>query len=129
MKQFFLLFLTSAIALASGATLGNPPKEYKSENGLLDVTLSVGMVESLNGTRVAPGYNGEPVGPTLRVSPGDTLRVTLVNTLETSALDRELQEYVMDPKSVSVVIERFVIYNVRRNLLIASVPLNNQGLR
>jgi FtsP/CotA-like multicopper oxidase with cupredoxin domain len=67
-------------------------------NGRLDVTLQVDMLESLNGTRVAPGYNGAPIGPTLRVKPGDVLAVTLQNNLPAgSSLDRELYNYVMDP--------------------------------
>ena len=77
----------------------NQPQAYKSENGLLDVSLVVDMVTSLNGTRTAPGYNGRSAGPTLRVSPGDTLRVTLTNNLQTTETDAELYQYIMDPNS------------------------------
>lgn len=65
------------------------------------------MVESLQGipwsetgTRVGPGYNGLPVGPTLIVRQGDTMRVTLRNSLPPSSdLDKELYAYVRDPDS------------------------------
>jgi FtsP/CotA-like multicopper oxidase with cupredoxin domain len=83
------------------------PEVLSSENGLLEVTLTVDMVESLNGiewsetgTRLAPGYNGLPVGPTLRVRPGDTMKVTLRNNLPPgSDLDKELYAYVRDAES------------------------------
>ena len=83
------------------------PKELISENGLLEVTLDVGLIESLHGipwsdtkTRIAPAFNGAPMGPTLRVKPGDTLKVTLNNQLDPpSALDLELRDYVYDPTS------------------------------
>jgi len=76
-----------------------------SENGLLEVTLEVGLVDSLDGIewsatgkRTGPGYNGQAIGPTLRVKPGDTLKVNLVNNLNpVSPLDRELYAYVLDP--------------------------------
>ena len=55
------------------------------------------MVTSLNGTRVAPGYNGNPTGPTLRVKPGDVLTVTLINNLQPGLeLDKELYAYTKD---------------------------------
>ncbi|CAJ1943259.1 unnamed protein product [Cylindrotheca closterium] len=109
MKVALTFLLATLAAVVSAEHLGNPADEYKSENGLLEVTLTVGMVESLNGTRVAPGYNGKPMGPTLRVSPGDTLRVTLVNGLETTATDRQLYEYVMDEESDYV--NKTIVYN------------------
>jgi hypothetical protein len=87
------------------------PDELISENGLLDVTLTVDLVTSLNGARIAPGYNGKPVGPTLRVKPGDTLRVTLVNNLDQApeVVSRSLYEYVYNDKSDFVNVSR--IYN------------------
>ena len=65
------------------------------------------MIESLHGipwsdtnTRIAPAFNGAPMGPTLRVKPGDTLKVTLNNLLDPpSAHDLELRDYVYDPTS------------------------------
>ena len=65
------------------------------------------MVESLQGivwsdtkSRMAPGYNGLPVGPTLIVRQGDTMKVTLRNSLPPgSDLDKALYAYVRDPAS------------------------------
>ena len=65
------------------------------------------MVESLQGiewsetgSRLAPGYNGLPIGPTLIVRQGDTMKVTLRNSLPSgSDLDREIYSYVRDPAS------------------------------
>ena len=79
----------------------HPPTEYKSDSsGRLEVTLTVDWLESVNGTRLAPAYNGEPCGPTLRVSPGDVLVVTLENKIMVSDVDRALYDYVMDPSNV-----------------------------
>jgi FtsP/CotA-like multicopper oxidase with cupredoxin domain len=109
-KTLVLLWL--APLLVGAASL---PDELISENGRLDVTLTVDLVTSLNGTRIAPGYNGKPVGPTLRVKPGDTLRVTLVNNLDATSVDqapevsRALFEYVYNDKSDFVNVSR--IYN------------------
>ena len=49
--------------------------------------------------RYAASYNGQPVGPTLRVLPGDKVSVTLVNDLETSPQDEELLKYIHDENS------------------------------
>lgn len=79
------------------------PPEIVSKDGKLDVTLTVDMVLSLNGTRNAPGYNGNPIGPTIRIKPGDTLSVTLINNLEPSSdYDHELHEFVYDRNSEKV---------------------------
>ena len=106
MKGFLIFSLFPALMGSAWS-----PPEVASNAGLLDITLTIDWVTSLNGTRVAPGYNGLPVGPTLRVKPGDTLRVTLVNNLpNVTALDRELYEYVFNPNSnyvnVSSIINR-----------------------
>ena len=74
------------------------PDEIYSKDGLLDTTLTVDYLVSLNGTRYAPAYNGKVVGPTFRVKPGDTIRITLVNNLlPESDIGRELYKYVLDP--------------------------------
>eukprot|EP00814_Leptocylindrus_danicus_P002642 CAMPEP_0116035790 /NCGR_PEP_ID=MMETSP0321-20121206/20639_1 /TAXON_ID=163516 /ORGANISM="Leptocylindrus danicus var. danicus, Strain B650" /LENGTH=105 /DNA_ID=CAMNT_0003512813 /DNA_START=21 /DNA_END=335 /DNA_ORIENTATION=- len=79
------------------------PESLSSENKVLNVTLTIDLVTSLNGTRVAPGYNGGPIGPTLRVKPGDLLTVTLVNNLGPgSDLDTELYEYIQDSSADAV---------------------------
>ena len=83
---------------ATTTTTQQQPPEISSSDGLLDVTLTVDLVTSLDGTRVAPGYNGGAVGPTLRASPGDTVRITLVNDLPAeTAVSRELYDLVADP--------------------------------
>ncbi len=67
-------------------TSGQPlrePKEMASRNGILDVQLAAGTGVALAGRRTqALGYNGTSPGPTLRVAPGDVLRVSLTNNLE-----------------------------------------------
>jgi FtsP/CotA-like multicopper oxidase with cupredoxin domain len=93
------------------------PIEFVSANGTLNVTLDVGLVQSLEGIewsetgyRTAPGYNGQAIGPTLRVKPGDILTVTLTNRLDPSPpLDLELNSYVMNPSSDDANVT--VIYN------------------
>ncbi|POH63870.1 copper oxidase [Cryobacterium zongtaii] len=59
------------------------PDELTSSGGLLDVTLSATPATTVIGGRSARvlGYNGGLPGPTLRLVPGDRLRVTLVNGL------------------------------------------------
>jgi FtsP/CotA-like multicopper oxidase with cupredoxin domain len=87
-----------AVAMPTSAQVVNyQPAELVSSGGMLEVTLDVGLLESLNGTRLAPAYNGETVGPTLRLKPGDSFKVVLKNSLDPgSAMDRELNGYVMD---------------------------------
>ncbi|CAB9519108.1 Multicopper oxidase [Seminavis robusta] len=76
------------------------PPVLESEDGVLDVVLDIGFATTLNGTRFSPQYNGGPVGPTLRVIPGDTLRVTLNNNLPPSPPgDIELLNYVKNPQN------------------------------
>lgn len=107
MKTLVSLWL--APLLVGAASL---PDELISENGLLDITLTVDLVTSLNGTRIAPGYNGKSVGPTLRVKPGDTLRVTLINNLDVTSIDQapevshSLFDYVYDDQSDFVNVSR-----------------------
>ncbi len=55
------------------------PMEYASEDGQLAVTLQAMTDETT--TVVRMGYNGMTPGPTLRMRPGDTVRVALVNAL------------------------------------------------
>lgn len=60
-----------------------PPVLRSGLNGLLDVTLNVqNATNSVNGQTInTRTYNGILGGPTLRVRPGDRLRVNLVNQL------------------------------------------------
>lgn len=92
----FLFFLAFHQLVAVVVT--NPqPVELASKGGVLKVKLTVDLVLSLNSNRLAPGYNGAPIGPTLRAKPGDTVIVTLINNLEPgSDLDHELYSYTHD---------------------------------
>lgn len=60
------------------------PSQLRSTNGLLDVALTAAatMVPWGSGERYALTYNGSVPGPTLRLRPGDTLRITLKNELD-----------------------------------------------
>jgi FtsP/CotA-like multicopper oxidase with cupredoxin domain len=66
-----------------------PAADLSSSDGALSVTLTAAetQVPYGDGSRWAMTYNGTSAGPTLRVHPGDTLTVTLVNDLnETTSL-------------------------------------------
>jgi len=92
-----LLFFTLSLRITNAVF---QPEQFISENGKLDVTLEVDLVTSLDGTRVAPGYNGNAVGPTIRVKPGDLVTITLKNNLEPSSdTEKELFNYVYNPAS------------------------------
>jgi suppressor of ftsI len=60
------------------------PEVRASRDGLLDTTLtcSVQSVPVAGQTAIMNVYEGSAPGPTLRVHPGDRLRVNLVNTLD-----------------------------------------------
>jgi FtsP/CotA-like multicopper oxidase with cupredoxin domain len=67
---------------ASGAPLPQP-EMITSRDGTLDVTLTAAAGARLAGRDTSAwGYNGACPGPTLRVRPGDTLRVRLVNHID-----------------------------------------------
>ncbi|MCM0619263.1 multicopper oxidase domain-containing protein [Nocardioides bruguierae] len=70
-------------AAVTGAALVEPPV-HTSTGGLLDVRLVASEeVRALAGSDVrCLGYGASVPGPTLRVAPGDTLRVLLVNDLD-----------------------------------------------
>src|SRR5918997_6425706 len=60
------------------------PVVRNSQEGLLDTTLTarVMLLPLAGQTATVSVYEGSFPGPTLRVRPGDTLRVNLVNTLD-----------------------------------------------
>jgi hypothetical protein len=58
--------LVAAAVPTSAQVVNYQPVELVSSGGMLEVTLDVGLLESLNGTRIAPAYNGATVGPTIR---------------------------------------------------------------
>ena len=69
-------------AFVTGRTL-TEPRELRSRNGVLKVTLRAQKTSFDVSGRTVRGfaYNRSYVGPTLRVKPGDTLEITLVNEL------------------------------------------------
>lgn len=108
-----LLLLVALVVPSLAQVVNFQPENLVSVDGLLEVTLNVDRLESLNGTRFAPAYNASPIGPTIRVKPGDTLKVTLNNNLAPGTdLDRELNAYVMDPQNaVDNDVNVTIIYN------------------
>jgi FtsP/CotA-like multicopper oxidase with cupredoxin domain len=60
------------------------PEVRSSQDGLLDTTLeaTVMPVPVAGGTAIMSAYEGSVPGPTLRVRPGDRLRVQLINKLD-----------------------------------------------
>lgn len=73
----------STLDALTGAAL-QEPEVLRSRGGLLDVRLeSASGSHEVAGRRATTlGYNGGLPGPTLRIRPGDTLRIQLVNRLE-----------------------------------------------
>jgi len=81
------------------------PKEIKSENGLLDTSLEVkitpntiadpvsGEVREIN----TPTYDGTLTGPTLRVKPGDTMLIDIVNNLPEYPPSQRMGAFPHDP--------------------------------
>jgi FtsP/CotA-like multicopper oxidase with cupredoxin domain len=67
----------------TGATF-TEPDVLRSDGGLLEVRLeaALGTHEVAGRKTTTMGFNGGVPGPTLRLRPGDTLRVDLVNRLE-----------------------------------------------
>jgi FtsP/CotA-like multicopper oxidase with cupredoxin domain len=66
----------------AGQTLGQP-ELLASRDGVLDVTLTAAPGVRLAGHDTSAwGFNGTSPGPTLRVRPGDLLRVRLMNHLD-----------------------------------------------
>jgi FtsP/CotA-like multicopper oxidase with cupredoxin domain len=74
---------TSVLDPVTGETFAEP-EVLHSEGGRLEVRLEAALgTHDVAGRRaVTMGYNGGVPGPTLRLRPGDTLRVELVNRLE-----------------------------------------------
>ena len=76
-------FLTKSDGLNTGGKLENP-EVLASTDGILDVELTAAPVEISVADKTAKmlGYNGTVPGPTLKVKPGDTVKVRLTNNLD-----------------------------------------------
>ena len=111
-----LLSLLAAVPATQAVVFPAAAEVIRSSDGMLDVTLTVSEVTSLNGTRIGPGYNGKAVGPTLIANPGDKVKITLVNDLSPAdETSRVLFDYVLDeevfaedPDSQTIVYNRLV---------------------
>ena len=74
--------MSSPLEARSGQPLREPPT-LASRAGILEVALTAAPGVVVAGRRTsALGYNGTTPGPTLRVAPGDVLRLTLANELD-----------------------------------------------
>ena len=71
------------VARVSSAQPVGEPDMLRSSSGLLKTTLRVVRARNRIGADEVElrSYNGQLVGPTLRVKPGDRLEITLVNEL------------------------------------------------
>jgi suppressor of ftsI len=78
-----LTALVVAVACADDAPTFSNPWSFSSANGALDLVLvdAVSNVTLAGQTFEARVWNGSFVGPTLRLWPGDVLRLTLVNNI------------------------------------------------
>ena len=78
-----LLFSRSPFRPQAGGRL-KEPENLRSQDGALKLRLEAAPAQAMVGGRVASvvAYNGSLPGPTLRLRPGDRLRVTLVNRLD-----------------------------------------------
>ena len=79
------------------------PKQYYSENGVLNLTLTVKQeVVNVSGRRVyGMVYNDSFQGPTLHVKPGDQLNVTLVNDMKSAVTDLHTHGLHVSPQGNS----------------------------
>lgn len=71
----------SAVASISGATFVEP-EQLRSVYGILEVSLTAAAANFPTAVAGALAYNNAPVGPTLRLRPGERLVVELTNELE-----------------------------------------------
>jgi FtsP/CotA-like multicopper oxidase with cupredoxin domain len=109
-----ILLLVVAALPTSAQGVDYQAIELSSSSGVLEVTLDVDLLESLNETCIASAYNGASVGPTIRLKPGDSFKVILKNSLLEPgiALDRELNEYVLDTQNnIDSDVNVTIIYN------------------
>jgi FtsP/CotA-like multicopper oxidase with cupredoxin domain len=89
------LLLAAPVATnASEAIYPDAQPVYTSSDGELNVTLTIGeaLFESSSLVQKVVGYDGQLGGPTFRVKPGDTVRITLVNELPEEACNTSVPE-------------------------------------
>lgn len=106
LHQNMQLFRTSCLAVLALAVRGDmsdelyQPPILVSADGVLDVVLTVKLGTSLSDTRLSPLYNGQPMGPTIKVKPGDVLTLTLDNKLAPSSEEEKaMMATVKDPNA------------------------------
>jgi FtsP/CotA-like multicopper oxidase with cupredoxin domain len=75
--------MSTAPAMDMSPTAGMQPEVRRSVNGVLSTTLRVGYAyRTIGGVRLyVRSYEGGSPGPTLRMKPGETMRIRLVNDL------------------------------------------------
>ena len=80
---FPVLLLVSCAHVDDNAAEIYQIPEYRSHDGVLDVTLTAKEQKLVFGNVTVDGaiYNGEYAGPVLRVQPGDVMKIKLVNQL------------------------------------------------
>jgi suppressor of ftsI len=84
-KLPFFLGVTFLAALGCAQTLSLPePPQVRARNHVLSVTLHA---VNENG-RDAFAFNGEPVAPVIRASPGDVLKITYINDLPSESPEK-----------------------------------------
>ena len=75
------LFCSIKLIGSSEASLPNPP-ELRASNHALSLTLHAGVTPEGKDSFY---FNGEPIAPTLRLAPGDQLKITYINNLPAQA--------------------------------------------
>ena len=98
----------------AGMPFQNPP-ELRSKDGVLQSDLAVeytdpATVKLANCGLKLRSFNGELVGPTLRLMPGDTLKLLLQNKLPKES-EKEIKEQFNDQDSVAHIITKPHSYN------------------
>ena len=81
------------------------PPEIRSQNGVLKTTLETfiasnfiensdtGELDAVN----TPTYNGELIGPTLRIHPGDSIEIDLINNFPENPENQRMGAFPHDP--------------------------------
>lgn len=82
------IMLTSPVIFCSLQKAGNPPvlnaPELRAKNHTLSLTLHAGITKDGKDSFY---FNGQPSAPTLRLSPGDQLKITYINDLPVKPIE------------------------------------------